>query len=256
MRSLKSDWLKFRRPIILGSTAAFLIIGSVAAVIVGLHELNRPRAHANIALYSQVDGVRSILYHSTDVFAILGIGFAAFSFANEFSSGTLRNLIVRQPHRLALFGGKAVVVGAILSVGVALAYAVALPAALISAPQYGVSTQLWTTSAGIGSILAGGGDLILSTLGYAVIGAVLGMTMRSPAAAIVVALAYVYGVEGLLTNAFASMSNVLFASQLDAIAHGGTVDVGYGSALLVAAAWAVGLSLLAGIDLRRRDVGV
>jgi hypothetical protein len=71
---------------------------------------------------------------------------------------------------------------------------------------------------------------------------------------IVVGLAYVFAVEGLLTNSFPSMTSVLFASQLDGISRGGTVDVGYVSALLVAAAWAARAVVLGGFDFRCRDV--
>lgn len=252
--AMRSEWLKMRRPAILGTMVVAVVILSVAAVIVGFHELDRPRAHANIALYSQTSGVRAILAHSTDFLAIVGLGFAAFSFSTEFSGGTLRNLLVRQPGRLILFAGKSVVVALVIAATVALAYAVSIPTAFITAPHYGVSTDLWSTSAGIGSIAAGGGDLVLSTLGYGVLGALLGLVLRSPAPAIVAGLAYVFAVEGLLTNSFASLSSVLFASQLDAIGHGGTVDVGYVSALVVAAVWAVGFIVLGAIDVRRRDV--
>jgi hypothetical protein len=153
-----------------------------------------------------------------------------------------------------LFAGKAIVVGALITAFVVVAYVVAWPAALVTAPHYGVSTALWTSSDGLRSFGAGGLDLVLSTLGYSVLGAVLGLVLRSPAPAIVAGLAYVFAVEGLLTNSFASLSSVLFASQLNAISHGGTADVGYASALLVAAAWAVGLGIVGGLDLRRRDV--
>jgi ABC-2 type transport system permease protein len=249
-----SEWLKLRRAIILGTTAAVTIVLSVSAVIVGLHELDRPRRHANVALYSQTDGFQAILAHSTDFLAIVGLGFAAFAFSTEFSGGTLRNLLVRQPRRLILFAGKSVVVAAVITAVVLLAYFASYPVALVTAPHYGVSTSLWTTSAGVTSLLSGGGDLVLSTLGYAILGALLGVLLRSPAPAIVAGLAYVFAVEGLLTNSFASLSSVLFASQLDAIGHGGTVDVGYRSALAVAAVWAIGLIIVGGFDLRRRDI--
>jgi ABC-2 type transport system permease protein len=252
--AIRSEWLKVRRLEILGTVAVTIVILSVAAAIVGLHELDRPRAKANVTLYSQADGFRAILQHSTDFLAIVGLGFAAFAFATEFSGGTLRNLLVRQPRRLTLFAGKSIVIAALVTVGVLLAYFVSFPAAIITAPHYGVSTDLWTSGSGIRSLFAGGGDLVLSTLGYTVIGAVLGLTLRSPAPAIVAGLAYVFAVEGLLTNSFGSLTNVLFASQLDAISHGGTVDVGYGSALLVATAWAAGAIILGALDLRRRDV--
>jgi ABC-2 type transport system permease protein len=253
-KAIHSEWLKVRRLDIIGGSLAAIVVLSVAAVVLGLHELDRPRAHANIALYSRVDGLHAILAHSTDVLAIFGLGFAAFAFGTEFSSGTLRNLLVRQSNRLALFAGKGMTVAAMLAVAVVVAYAVALPAALVSAPHYGVSTSLWTTPDGARSALSGAGDLALSTFGYGVIGALLGIVLRSPALAIVVGLAYVYGVEALLTNAFASMSGVLFASQLDAIGHGGTTDVGFGHALLVAAAWVLGAIVIGGFDVRRRDV--
>lgn len=254
-RAVLSEWLKVRRASILGSTAAVTVALSVAAVIVGLHELDRPRRKANIGLYSQVDGFQAILAHSTDFLAIVGLGFAAFAFSTEFSGGTLRNLLVRQPRRLTLFAGKGVVVAAVVTAFVLLAYFASYPVALATAPHYGVSTSLWTTSAGVRSLFGGGMDLVLSTLGYTVFGAVLGIVLRSPAPAIVAGLAYVFAVEGLLTNSFTSLSGVLFASQLDAIGHGGTVDIGYRSALVVAAAWVIGLIVVGGYDVRRRDVG-
>lgn len=253
-RAVLGEWLKVRRASILGTTAAITVALSVAAVIVGLHELDRPRRKANIGLYSQVDGFQAILAHSTDFLAIVGLGFAAFAFSTEFSSGTLRNLLVRQPRRLTLFAGKSVVVAALVTVFVLLAYFASYPVALVTAPHYGVSTALWTTSAGVRSLIAGGADLVLSTLGYTILGAVLGLVLRSPAPAIVAGLAYVFAVEGLLTNSFPSLTGVLFASQLDAIGHGGTVDVGYRSALLVALVWAIGLIVAGGYDVRRRDV--
>ena len=252
--AILSEWLKVRRASILVTTAAVTIALSVAAAIVGLHELDRPRRHANVALYSQTDGFQAILAHSTDFLAIVGLGFAAFAFSTEFSGGTLRNLLVRQPRRLTLFAGKSIVIAALITAFVLLAYFVAYPVAFVTAPHYGVSTSLWTTSAGLRSLFAGGGDLVLSTLGYSILGALLGVLLRSPAPAIVAGLAYVFAVEGLLTNSFASLSSVLFASQLDAIGHGGTVDVGYRGALIVAAAWAIGLILVGGLDLRRRDI--
>jgi ABC-2 type transport system permease protein len=254
IRAMRSEWLKVRRPGIIGTTLVTIVVLSVAAAIVGLHELDRPRAKANVTLYSQSDGFRAILHHSTDFLAIVGLGFAAFAFSTEFSGGTLRNLLVRQPKRLTLFAGKSVVIALILAAGVLLAYGVSFPAALVTAPHYGVSTALWTGGDGIRSLFAGGGDLVLSTLGYAVLGALLGVVLRSPAPAIVVGLAYVFAVEGLLTNSFASLTNVLFASQLDSVSSGGNVDVGYGSALLVAAAWIAGAIVVGGIELRRRDV--
>ena len=253
-RAIRSEWLKVRRAEILVTTLVITVVLSVAGAIVGLHELDRPRAKANVALYSQVDGFRAILHHSTDFLAIVGLGFAAFAFSTEFSGGTLRNLLVRQPRRLTLFSGKAIVVAALITAFVVVAYVVAWPAALITAPHYGVSTALWTTSAGLRSFAAGGADLVLSTLGYAILGALLGVVLRSPAPAIVAGLAYVFAVEGLLTNSFASLTSVLFASQLDAISNGGTADVGYWSAIGVGAAWVIGLVVLAGVDLRRRDI--
>jgi hypothetical protein len=78
-----AEWLKVRRTSILGSTAVVTVVLSVTAVVVGLHELDRPRRKANIGLYSQVDGFQAILAHSTDFLAIVGLGFAAFALRNR-----------------------------------------------------------------------------------------------------------------------------------------------------------------------------
>ena len=253
-RAVRSEWLKVRRTEILLPAFVITVILAVTGPIVGLHELNRPRARANVGLYSRANGFDAILQHSTDFLLIVGLGFAAFAFSMEFSSGTLRNLLVRQPERLRLFAGKTVVVFALIAGFVAVCYLCAFPAAIVTAPHYGVSTAAWTSSDGVRELLSGGANLILSTLGYSALGALLGVLLRSPAPAIVVGLAYVYGVEALLTNSFSSLGGALFASQLDAIAHGGTVDVGYWSAVAVALAWVAGLVVVGGFDLRRRDV--
>ena len=253
-RAISSEWLKVRRTEILLPAFVVTVILAVTGPIVGLHELDRPRAKANVTLYSQANGFGAILQHSTDFLLIVGLGFAAFAFSMEFSSGTLRNLLVRQPGRLRLFAGKTIVVFALIAAFVGVCYVCAFPAAIVTAPHYGVSTAAWTSSSGIKAFFSGGANLIGSTLGYSALGALLGVVLRSPAPAIVAGLAYVYGVEALLTNSFTSLGNALLASQLDAIAHGGTVDVGYWSAVVVALAWVAGLVLLGGYDLRRRDV--
>jgi len=254
IRAARSEWLKLRRPgMILGGVGGITVF-SVLAILLGMRELTRQREGASVALYSQVDGFTQVMRHASAFLGIIALGIAAFAFATEFSTGTLRNLLVRQPHRVTLLAGKSLAVGSLLAIAVLIASAVSFPVALQTAPHYGVDTSLWTSSAGVGHLVGGAGNLVLSTLGYGLIGALLGVLMRSPAPAIVIGIAYVFAVEGLLTNAFTSLANILFASQLGAIANGGTPDVGYGTALVVAGVWAAGAAVIAAVVFRRRDV--
>ena len=253
IRSFRSEWIKLRRPGVLLGGAGTLVVFSVLGVVLGMRRIGREPG-LSVAALSQHDGFATLLSNGAQFIGIVAVGIAAFAVASEFSNGTVRNLLVREPHRLRLLGGKAVAVASFIAAAIALAYAAAFPVALLVAPQHGVDTSSWTGAAGIGSLLTGTGDMILAGLGFGLLGGLLGLILRNPAPAIVAGIAYVLPVENLLVGAQGSIRNVLFGQQLDAIASGGTANVAYTTALLVGLAWAVAAVLTGGALFRQRDV--
>lgn len=248
-RSFASEWLKLRRPGVLLTSMAGTVGFSVLGIVFGLR-----RPELRTAVYAQYDGFVQLMSRATDFLGIVALGIAAFALASEYSNGTIRNLLVREPHRLRLLAGKVLAVMTLAGACVLLAYAVAFPVALAVAPGKGIATASWTTGAGIESLLAGAGEMLLSTAGYAILGALLGLALRNPAPAIVAGIAYMLPVEGLLVGSESSTRHVLFGQQMAAIAAGGTAQVALGTALLVGAAWVLGAAVVGGLLFRGRDI--
>src|SRR4029077_1690446 len=108
----------------------------------------------------------------------------AIAVAQEYQHGTLRSLLVREPRRIRLLSGKLAANLVFVAAGVTLAFLAALTTALILGPSQGVDTSGWLGS-GLGQTLSTGGSLILGTLGYGLVGCLLGVTLRSAAPAVI-----------------------------------------------------------------------
>ena len=174
--------------------------------------------------------------------------------AQEYSLGTLRNLLVRQPGRIRLLIGKlasmkafAVImtlVGAVISIGVS----------YILAGSKDVSTTLWFNSDGRIEIAKTLLNVFISILGFGIIGMVLGLLLRSPISAISFGVLWLLIVEILLIAVKNSLQSWLPGYQLSTIASGGTIDVTYSHALAVGGAYVAFGAIVASILFVRRDV--
>jgi ABC-2 type transport system permease protein len=185
---------------------------------------------------------------------VVALSVFAMSIASEYSQGTLRNLLVRQPRRVRLLAGKLLALASFTTVAVAVAGVAAAGVALIIAPTQDISTSAWFTSAGWTALGAGLGNLLLATLGWGLLGALLALVLRAPAAAVGVGLAYALPGELLVTAAWADGARWLPGQLLDTLAQGGTAAVTYGWAWLLLALYAV-VAVVAGTTLfTRRDV--
>jgi ABC-2 type transport system permease protein len=174
--------------------------------------------------------------------------------AQEYTYGTLRNLLVRQPSRMRILFGKLIsmiifalamiTVSAIVSIGIS----------TILAPTVDVSTKMWFTSAGIEFIYTTFVNVIISVIGFGIIGMVLGLLLRSPISAISFGVLWLLIVEILLIAVKNSLQSWLPGYQLSTIASGGSSDVTYSHALAVGGAYVAVGALVASILFVRRDV--
>jgi len=135
-----------------------------------------------------------------------------------------------------------------------LADGAALAAAALLAPGHGVSTTAWFSSAGTRSLLSNGGNMVLSTLAWGAVGAVLAVVLRSTAAAIAGGLAYALVAERLLVSVWPEGQTWLHGQVIDAIARGGNVAITYSAALLLLGLYLVVALVIAGALFWRRDV--
>jgi hypothetical protein len=185
---------------------------------------------------------------------VVALAVFATAVGMEYSNGTLRNLLVRQPDRLRFLAGKLLALASFITLAAVVAYGVALATALLLAPSHGVSTSAWFTAAGLRSLLSAGGDMLLATLAWGAIGAILAIILRSTAIAIVSGLAYGLVVENLLNAAWSAGKHWLPGQLIDVILQGGTSSVAYGSALLLVGLHLLAALILAGSLFRLRDV--
>jgi ABC-2 type transport system permease protein len=118
----------------------------------------------------------------------------------------------------------------------------------------GVDTTVWFGPAGLAELARSGTNLLLSTLGFALIGAILGIVLRSPVAAIGVGIAYALPVEAILSSTIGGIDRFLPGQLLQVLAAGGEHSLSYATAAVSLGIYGVLAVVVAGTLFARRDV--
>jgi ABC-type transport system involved in multi-copper enzyme maturation permease subunit len=174
--------------------------------------------------------------------------------AQEYSLGTLRNLLVRQPGRIRILIGKLAsmktfamvmtLVSAVISIGVSYALA----------GGKNVSTELWFNGDGRLEIAKTLLNVFLSILGFGIIGMVLGIVLRSPISSISIGVLWLLIIENIVGALKSSTLNWLPGNQLSTIATGGSQNVSYSHALSLSAIYVSVALVIATVLFTKRDV--
>jgi ABC-2 type transport system permease protein len=252
-RAFRSEWFKIRRPGVLLGGLGGMVAFALLAVILTVARADNTHSEIGITALSQPGGFASILQRGSDFLGIFALGVVAVATAQEYSHGTLRSLLVREPRRLRLLAGKTLANLVYVCASVLVASLIALVVALAIAPGKGISTSAWL-NAGLGTTASTIGNMVIAAAGFGILGALLALVTRAPAPAVIAGVAWILPVETLLTRAWPNVGHWLPGQQLQAIVAGGNTISGYGWAL------ALGLSLVAvaaiasGALFRLRDV--
>ena len=179
--------------------------------------------------------------------------------SQEYTYGTLRNLLVRQPGRLRVLLGKFIAMKLFALVMIVLSAIVSISISVLLAPRAKVSTDLWFGSDGRHALLTTFVNVIISVIGFGVIGMVLGLLLRSPISAISLGVLWLLIVENLLIAVKASLQDWLPGAQLQAIASGGgargmSSGIEYSHALLIGGLYVAVGTVIASLLFVRRDV--
>jgi ABC-2 type transport system permease protein len=253
-----SEWLKIRRPgMILGGAGA-MIGFAVLAVVLTLSRLGS-RGGPGIegltaAKVAASDGFSQLMANSATFIGVIALAVCAVAIGTEYTNGTMRNLLTREPSRIRLLTGKLLAMGTFIAVAALIAAAASLGTAVLLASHHGISTSAWSSSAGLRSLASTTGNLLLSALAWGAVGSSVAMIFRSTTAAIAGGLAYGLVGEHLITAAWSGGKQWLPMQLIDAVARGGTPDVSHATALALVAVY-VALALGASCLLfQRRDV--
>ena len=133
---------------------------------------------------------------------------------------------------------------------------VALAAGALAARLAGLDSSAWFSGAGLAETGKGVGELLLSSLGWGLLGALLGLLLRSPAFAIAAGLAYALPLENLFVKVWSSGDRWLPGQLLDALASGGTASAPFNRAALLIGVYAIAGLTAAAVTFSRRDVTV
>ncbi len=259
--AVRSEWTKLRRPgMLVGGLSSMILVAVLGAVLgvatAGDGASTGPRAGDAISLAQlhSAQGLASALSQSTTLLGVVALCLAAAALAGEFSSGTIRNLLVREPRRLRLLGGMTVGVLSFVALITLVALAVASLVAVAIATSKGVDTSVWFGGAGLSSTLRTTGNLLASTLGFALIGAILGLVLRSPVAAIGAGVAYALPVEAILSSTVRGIDRFLPGQLLQVLAAGGGHALPYSTAVITLSIYGVIALAVVGALFVRRDV--
>lgn len=248
-----------RRRVLLGTGIAALIFAIGGAAIV-LFSAESIRAGGGAGLIPTLEDLQTagggsevfrgaVAFSGTLIFVVI-VGLTAV----EFSRGTVRTMLLRQPQRLPLLAGKVLAMlvfaaGALAVVGVAM-----WVAAYLLAPSADVSNSGWASLDGLGHALSDYGTVLLWIAGYTVFGTTVAVLVRSVPLSLAVGVAWAGPIEHLLQDAWSPASRVFPGLLLEAVAAGGNTDVSVGRAVATVLGYVIVASAVSAAVFARRDV--
>jgi ABC-2 type transport system permease protein len=253
-----SEWVKLRRTtLVLGvfgglcaAASFFVVLLFTQAAAVGPGSADLP----SLQVLAQPNG----LIHGVDrVVVLLGIvafGVAAFQIASEYSLGTLRQLLVRQPRRWVLLAGKYLGVVSFVVAAVIAASVVAGGVAVVMAHVRHVPVGAWFSATGVKDLTGALGELVLSTVGFATLGLAVGLFLRSAVFAVIVGFAYLIAIENIVGRVLPATSKWLPGQLLLGVGQGGNATTSFWRALVLSAFYLIVVALLTTYAFTRRDV--
>jgi ABC-2 type transport system permease protein len=255
-----AEWRKLRRPtLLLGTFAAALFFNGLITAFVFLM-IDSPDGNGDRGRHigREVLGLASgSIYGFASIGGLLGVialcVFAAQS-AQEYTYGTLRNLLVRQPRRLVLLMGKYAAMKAFALLLTLINAVISIAISLYLSDRAKVSTDLWFTSAGWSAIAHTLINVYISIVFYAIIGIALGILLRSPISAISIALVWILILENLIGAVKPVTLNWAPGSQLAVIAQGGSADISYSHALILGSSYVLLALVISSLIFTKRDV--
>ena len=260
IRVFRSEWRKLRRPTLFAGTLGIVfllsvLITSLLFLLLDQESGNGPRGRVitrdTLALPS---GLYLGFTNFASLLGTIALSVFAAQTALEYTNGTLRNLLVRQPKRLVLLAGKyiamcsfallTVIVSAIGSIGIS----------LVLAPTKDINTDAWFTRESFNLLYSNIGNVYLSAIAYGTIGMAVGIILRSPISSISISLAWILILEGILSFTVDGLDKWLPGQLMSLISENSFSDISYTYALVGSAIYLLLFGGIATTLFLRRDV--
>jgi ABC-type transport system involved in multi-copper enzyme maturation permease subunit len=246
---LKAELRKMRRLSLVVTLGG--ILGLLSTAITSIVFLKGRNTSATL---SKFDGAYFTFSTMGLFLSLIALSLFASQSANEYSYGTLRNLLVRQPKRMILLGGKFLAMAFFTTLLITFVACVNI---LLSFAESGIAhanTKLWLSSKAIHAFLSTYGNMLLATIGYGIYGASLGIILKSPMSAISISLLWFMVLENILGSTLPEAARWLPGNALAAVSTGGATHYSFERGLLMSATFLLIFGGTAAILFQRRDV--
>ena len=257
---VKAELRKLRRPTLFFGTigSALFFTGLITSFIYLMIDSPQGNGDRGRTIGREVLGLAS---GSVNGFASVGnflgiIALCVFAAqtAQEYTYGTLRNLLIRQPGRMKILIGKLISMKLFALVMITIAAIVSIAISYFLAPGAKVNTDLWFTSEGWSAIGHTFVNVYISIVFYAVIGIALGILLKSPISSISIALVWILILENLIGAVKPVTLKWMPGNQLSTIAQGGSETVTYSHAFILGSSFVFIALALSTYVFAKRDV--
>jgi ABC-2 type transport system permease protein len=260
-RAILAELLKLRRrSVLIGAGAVLPLLAIVATVAVfasagdGPPPATQAEYNPSLAELGAAGGMTRGFTAMSSFLGLLVLVVFIASTTSEWSQGTVRMLLTRQPRRLRVFAGKAVALLLVTAAALFVALLVAAAAAYLMAAVRNVPADAWLTGDGLGHTAGAWSRAALSVSCYGLLGMALGTLIRSTTVAVALAFAWFFPLEHIVQNAWAGAGRWFPGLLFEAVTSNGNVETGFGRAVLLGAGMVTVLVAVAAVDLRRRDI--
>jgi len=257
MNMVRAEAFKLTRPRVLAGAAVAIVIAVAIATSVTFlaARASDPFGRApTLGSLAEAGG-------GTDAFS-LGVSFLGFfsfvvfiaNWTGEFTQGTFRTLLMRQPNRVAVLGGKLLalvgLVAAMLLAGLATTWVASIPFAAAK----DISTSSWFSIDAVGEAARDYGLALFGITAWALFGMALAVIVRSTPLALGIGIAWAGPFEHLTQRATDVVSGWYPGLLLEAVAVGGTDDAPLSRALPLLLVY-MSIAAAAGVwSFTRRDI--
>lgn len=197
----------------------------------------------------------------TEAFAVGAsfVGFFVFVtfialLASEFSGGTFRAMLLRNPNRVHVIVGKLVGILIVAASVVGLVEVCTFLLSLVMAPAKDISTANWFSVASVGAAARDYATVMAGVAGWAVFGTMLAVIFRSAPIALGVGFAWAGPFENIVVDSWRAGYRYFPGQVLASLIRGGTVELGIGRAAVTAAVYTGIAAIVALALVSRRDV--
>ncbi len=247
-----------RRRVLLGAALAAALFAVIAALTVfAAAEPARTATPGRGPTLEQLNGpgggTRAFATGASFVGLFVLVTYIA-NVAAEFSSGTLRTLLMRQPARVRLLAGKMAALLLFTAAVLVVAEVLTMAVSTVVAPTQDVATREWFGLSGLGHAVTDYLTALAAVVGWALLGMALAVFVRSTPLALGIGIAWAGPFEHLLQDAWTAASSWFPGLLIESLAAGGTPDVSFGRAAALVAVYVTVAAGAAFALFARRDV--